>query len=177
MAYISIDAWKQQCNILVNSKDILGWKIACTMYSSLQLYDFLSLESTRISPWWTYVSYNPEDTKKCQTLFKLMFNTYRLGKTMCEFCSNHNRNSVLYILFECKSIATVRKKYWNYVAHAGLPNLVDALDRMDAREKCKFIFNGFCVNFVLEWNSFYRYILRYVVKVYTGYHNALKENC
>ena len=102
-----------------------------------------------------------------------MLNVYRLGRKRCDFCCDHNMDSVSHILFDCAFVESVRKPYWLCVREAGVLNLCNEIENMDVVTRCKFIFSGFKGDFIYEWNGFYRAMLMFIYKVYTSYYKAL----
>ena len=172
-AYTDTGKWKREVTRLVTEKDFKSWQIWSNTYKSLQLYSADELGQYRMSPWWIYNGRNPEDGKYCRLLARLMLNSYRLGRTRCELCNDHNMNSIHHILFECVNLIDVRNKYWELILHGGLPNLYHEMCMMDPITRRKFIFSGFRSDFIYEWNGFYRSVLLFVYKVYMAYYMSI----
>lgn len=174
--YISMNKWKGHVVKVVNRRDFRSWQIWSTMYSSLHLYPYDELESFKMSQWWMYNVRNPEDGRRCRLMAKCILNSYRLGRVRCEMCNCHFRNSITHILFECEDLISIRNEYWNRIyLYGGVPNLFTEMDNMSYDTRCKFIFGAFRSDYIYEWNSFYRYVLKFVEMVYMSYYKSIKD--
>ena len=68
--YMSIETWKKNINELVLADDLKQWKVTCSVYKSVKLYDYYYdlLKKHQISLWWAYASHHRTECNKCRIL-------------------------------------------------------------------------------------------------------------
>ena len=135
------------------------------MYKTL---DLLSLDGDKILPWWVYSYKVPKHTVYCRKLVYLLLNVRRHGKTPCDFCYG-KVDSIVHIIFECPAIGSVREELWSHVKACSTIPFIESIDSMNAKDKCKFVLNGFNVKYMHEWKYVYASMLKFIVKVYQYY--------
>ena len=51
--------------------------------------------------------------------------------------------------------------------------LVEEIDKMSSKEKCRFILNGFNISYTSEWQAIYSSVAKFLYEMYNKYQNMI----
>ena len=140
---------------MIYDNDFQCWKTSSRLYKSMSLItvEYKSVHSTL--GWIHFMHDSVLYTRQCRCIIRLLLNVHRLGRSICQLCTQFRSNTVHHILFECNCCDLIRGQLWQNVLHACPDRLKLELIKMDKISCTKFILNAMNCKYVNKWRPIY----------------------
>ena len=121
--------------------------------------------------WWSYLQKKPSERTKCCTMIKIALNCHHLNACKARYecgisdrCINCNGGieTIEHVLFECRSNAESRGKYWKKFEDECSIGLKNSLKVMSNVEKSNLLISGLGNTFTKEWIVLYDKIIEFI---------------
>ena len=163
--------WKKFVKKQVWDLEILQWKLTCSMYDKLNVYN-RCVHEMKLHPWWMFVKFYPSFFKMTAAVISVLMGEQPRGfqiydKKKCEICRNNDIDCSFHVLFECRALDTVRSNLFSKVI-LSMPDCIKLhFESLVSQEKMRFLLSGFQqTRYVESYAELYKSTAKFVYFLY-----------
>ena len=164
-------SWKTIVKKVVWKFEASKWKLSCSMYSCLNVYN-MSLTTIGMCVWWKLAKFNPRLVKKAACLMAVLCGGQpvkmqcNFESRMCKLCDMRARDDAEHNIMICPRFAPKRKLIMDVISTSMPPAMQDAFAQYNNATKLTFLLSGLGVDFTPEWHDTYKGVLMLVFELY-----------